>query len=164
MSQLPRADAPRTLVSLFDTALYPIRQGIMSHLDTKDILNLLKTCWTMRHNIKANEWDINDRLSRFLDSPTAFRSQLGRSNALISGSFALQFFERVVWPDSDLDIMVQEGEDLERMAKHLIESEGYKMVSENDFTNPNFGAELGYATCSAETKKVHENVTPGGIC
>ncbi|RYP70459.1 hypothetical protein DL769_004948 [Monosporascus sp. CRB-8-3] len=59
---------------------------------------------------------------------------LGRSNALISGSFALQFFERVVWPESDLDIMIPEGHGLEEMAGFLIDKEGYRLDSETETT------------------------------
>ncbi|RYP36499.1 hypothetical protein DL768_010932 [Monosporascus sp. mg162] len=57
---------------------------------------------------------------------------LGRSNALISGSFALQFFERVMWPESDLDIVIQTGAGLEEMKGFLIGTEGYKLCSETE--------------------------------
>lgn len=112
--------------------IYLVRQCLMQYLDTRDLLRLYRTSWAIRLNLKDNDWNINYRLSRFFKNPMAFRSCLGRSNALISGSFALQFFERVSWPDSDLDIMVKEGDPLEQMGRHLVEAEGYSMVQ-----NPN---------------------------
>ncbi|KAI1143205.1 hypothetical protein F5Y05DRAFT_420937 [Hypoxylon sp. FL0543] len=108
----------------------PIREGILRHLNTEDLLNLARTASTIRHSIIDNGWDINDKLSRFIKYPIQFRSQLGRSGALISGSFALQFFERTLWPDSDLDIVVQDGVNLEGLSKYLTTVERYKMVEE----------------------------------
>lgn len=108
--------------------IYPIRRHLMQYLDTRDILKLYRTSWAIRLDIKANEWNVNHRLARFFKDPTAFRSHLGRANALISGSFALQFFERVTWPESDLDIMIRDGDGLEEMDRYLTESEGYTMV------------------------------------
>ncbi|KAI1638414.1 hypothetical protein F4809DRAFT_599895 [Biscogniauxia mediterranea] len=137
-----RQDAP-TLRTLF--GIYPIRERIVRCLDTRDALHLCETSWAMRHDIKANEWDINVKLGRFVKDPVGFRSQLGRSDALISGSFALQFFERVVWPEADLDIMVQDGESLDGLAKLLIEKEGYEMVGERNFSEDDDEV-LGYRT------------------
>lgn len=57
------------------------------------------------------------------------------TNALISGSFALQFFERVTWPESDLDILVEEGDGLEEMKKYLTGSEGYTKVPQPESTS-----------------------------
>jgi hypothetical protein len=44
---------------------------------------------------------------------------MGKHDALISGSIALQFFERVVWRESDLDIYVQYGPKAEAMAHYV---------------------------------------------
>lgn len=66
--------------------------------------------------------------------PQSFRSQMGRHNALVSGSVALQFFERVVWKESDIDIFIEQGENAEAFGNYLIEQEGYKFIkaTEND--------------------------------
>lgn len=56
---------------------------------------------------------------------------MGKSNAIVSGSVALQFFERVVWKDSDLDIYICEGRQADAFEKYLTEEEGYKMISAN---------------------------------
>ncbi|MCJ1267056.1 hypothetical protein MMC22_006941 [Lobaria immixta] len=46
-------------------------------------------------------------------------------NALVSGSVAVQFFERVLWKESDLDIFIEEGKDAKAFGKYLTEREGY---------------------------------------
>ncbi|KAI1084987.1 hypothetical protein F5B20DRAFT_122961 [Whalleya microplaca] len=129
------SNAPRTLPPLqVILKIHPICARLMRFLDTKDILRLRQTSWSIRLDIMANEWNINSKLGRFIKYPTEFRSQLGRFDALISGGFALQFLERVVWPESDLDIMVQDGENLEGLARFLVEVEGYEMTDNQVFT------------------------------
>ncbi|RYP32147.1 hypothetical protein DL767_005383 [Monosporascus sp. MG133] len=87
---------------------------------------------------------------------------LGRSNALISGSFALQFFERVVWPDSDLDIMIQEGVGLEEMKGFLIDKERYRLDSETGTTCQTYLAEpTGAGSNQVSERKVQLVVTSG---
>ncbi|KAI5927612.1 hypothetical protein F4810DRAFT_272395 [Camillea tinctor] len=148
-----------TLQTLF--GIYPIRERIVRCLETRDVLRLCETSWAMRHDIKANEWDINVKLGRFIKDPAGFRSQLGRSDALISGSFALQFFERIIWPESDLDIMVQDGESLEGLSKFLTEKEGYEMAGERTFTEEGDDI-LGYRTSDfPDMKKVQLIATYG---
>ncbi|KAI1098501.1 hypothetical protein F4804DRAFT_350322 [Jackrogersella minutella] len=107
---------------------YPARHRFMPLLSTKDIIRLCQTSWTIRRAIMDNEWDINTKLERFIRYPYQFRSQLGRSDAFISGSFALQFFERIAYPESDLDILVQDSESLESLSEFITTVEGYKMT------------------------------------
>lgn len=35
---------------------------------------------------------------------------MGRYDALVSGSAAIQFFDRVLWKEADLDIYIEKGE------------------------------------------------------
>jgi hypothetical protein len=86
--------------------IFPIRQRILGCLGTRSVLRLMATSRTMCEDFRSNECNINPKLSRFVNNPFEFRSQLGRSNGLIFGSFVLQFFECVVWPESNLDIIV----------------------------------------------------------
>ena len=44
---------------------------------------------------------------------------MGTHNALISGSFAVQFFEGVTWSQSDLDIFVEYGSDADQMEDYI---------------------------------------------
>lgn len=49
---------------------------------------------------------------------------------LISGSFALQFFDRVCWPASDLDINIRQG--LGTLESYLCRVEGYTLQRSTD--------------------------------
>lgn len=53
-------------------------------------------------------------------------------DALISGSFAIQFFERVNWDESDLDIFVHDerGTGTRGFEQYLCEREGYRFDRE----------------------------------
>ncbi|KAH9947185.1 hypothetical protein B0H21DRAFT_876842 [Amylocystis lapponica] len=58
------------------------------------------------HSYIQYAFNINRRLSRYFSDPLAFRSLQARTATLISGSFALQFFDRSFYPTSDLDLYV----------------------------------------------------------
>ena len=64
-----------------------------------------------------------------MDNPVNFRSELAKHQGLISGSFALQFFEGVVWPKSDLDIFIERtyihDRSVEEMCEYLVREEDY---------------------------------------
>ncbi|KAI0323629.1 hypothetical protein GY45DRAFT_1264285, partial [Cubamyces sp. BRFM 1775] len=51
-------------------------------------------------------FDINATLGRFLPDPMSFRCLQARTGTLVSGSVALQFFDRTRYETSDLDIYV----------------------------------------------------------
>lgn len=111
---------------------YPIFSRICDFLPIASILHLTQTCKSLSnlyHVLLPYQWSINHALHRFVKQPTGLRSQLGRCNALISGSFALQYFERVVWNDSDLDIFVQDGRGTGELGLYLAETEGYVLDS-----------------------------------
>jgi len=58
---------------------------------------------------------------------------MARFNALLSGSFALQFFDRVVWKDSDLDVYVQspwlrsDNTSLLVLGQYLVSTDGFNI-------------------------------------
>ncbi|KAI0460643.1 hypothetical protein F5B21DRAFT_498579 [Xylaria acuta] len=109
---------------------YPIQRGILCNLDTGSILNLCKPSWDLRADIYVYLWDINRKLERFFENPRAFRTELGRADASISGSFALQFFANKYWPESDLDINLRDGEGVDRLGEYLVEAEGYQLAGD----------------------------------
>ncbi|KAI1418746.1 hypothetical protein F5Y12DRAFT_721893 [Xylaria sp. FL1777] len=111
---------------------YPIQSRIIPDLDTKSILHLCRVSSGLRADIYSYLWDINKRLGRFFQNPIAFRTELGRADALISGSFALQFFANKFWPESDLDINLRDGEGVERLGRYLVEVEGYELFRNQD--------------------------------
>ena len=53
---------------------------------------------------------------------------MGKSDALISGSFAVQYFERVLWEESDMDVFVQRGKSAMELGRYLCTVEGYESV------------------------------------
>jgi hypothetical protein len=115
-----------TLIDLLSGRFEPVREQLMASIDgPKTVFMLASTCRAIRSSIYAHEWDINTKLKRFVDDPVAFRNQLG-DKGLISGSFALQFFERVTWKESDLDIFMNIGGGHTDMWKYLVTAEGYQ--------------------------------------
>jgi hypothetical protein len=57
---------------------------------------------------------------------------MSKNNALVSGSFALQLFERVYWEESDLDIFVKYDSEADSMGKYLVDVESYTLVKTNE--------------------------------
>lgn len=65
-------------------------------------------------------------LSRFFSDPLEFRRLQARTATLISGSTALQFFDRSFWPESDLDVYVH-MQFTKEVGKYLLQ-EGYTFI------------------------------------
>lgn len=109
-----------------------IRKRIIQCLDIKSLLNLARMKQAVRKLVYTHEWNINDKLRRFVKNPIAFRRHQSQTRAIISGSFALQFFERVTWPDSDLDVFIDESKSgaYACMLEYLISSEGYTLAED----------------------------------
>ncbi|RPD63614.1 hypothetical protein L227DRAFT_496572 [Lentinus tigrinus ALCF2SS1-6] len=80
-------------------------------------------------------FNINCRLSRFFDDPLAFRSLQARTSTLISGSTALQFFDRTLYANSGLDLFVHKPHRRE-VGRWLLQS-GYTFVPDS-FQDPDF--------------------------
>ena len=102
-------DTVPELTDLLSSRYEPIRERILHHTDTKSVLALSSTNRQLRASIRESEFNINVKLKRFVQDPYTFRTLLGHAGGLISGSFALQFFERVVWPETELDVFLDEG-------------------------------------------------------
>jgi hypothetical protein len=76
-------------------AYWTIFDRVSSFLPIRDIHVLRRTCKAVTHiydEMLKSQWNIDARLSRFFRDPRHFREVLGQCDALISGSFALQFF------------------------------------------------------------------------
>ncbi|TFK59315.1 hypothetical protein BDN72DRAFT_729307, partial [Pluteus cervinus] len=77
------------------------------------LANFAKTCTrfrTLAHNFYGRAFDATKPLKKHF-TPTEiveFHARMQYAGALISGSTALQLFERVDYPNSDLDVYVQE--------------------------------------------------------
>ncbi|RDX55338.1 hypothetical protein OH76DRAFT_1396720 [Lentinus brumalis] len=140
-----------------------IYEPIFSTLSPANLVRISSTCRTAYAAVAAYTrltFDINRLLSRFFPSPTrgcsiscclshaheqeyarsrAFRSLQARTGTLVSGSTALQFFMRTVWPESDLDLYVHMRHRRE-VAKWLLD-EGYHYRPQ-DFQDPRFEVEI----------------------
>ena len=114
---------------------YPIFSRICGYLPIGAIISLTQTCKTfssLYQNLLPLQWNIDRTLRRFVRDPQALRSQMAKCEALISGSVALQFFERVVWPESDLDIYVEHGSHAKAFRKYIKDCEGYKFTHKSN--------------------------------
>ncbi|KAL8763422.1 MAG: hypothetical protein Q9194_007353 [Teloschistes cf. exilis] len=135
--RLNQASNPRSynkkppLLNVLDyDAQYPVCDRICSFLPIGDLINLTRTCRqlsSLYQNLLPAQWNIDHRLLRFVKDPKALRSFMGKHDVLISGSFAIQFFERVTWKESDLDLYAQAGSSTEALHKYLCEKEGYRV-------------------------------------
>lgn len=120
---------PSVLLALFDREpYYPILMNICELLHIADIIVLTRTCRRLSGLYKTLLpllWNVDRALKRFVSKPVRFRQQMAKHDVLVSGSVALQYFERVVWKESDLDIYVQTGLNAEAMAEYLVTAEGH---------------------------------------
>ena len=136
--------------------------------------NLAKTCRSAHELVQSflpRAFNINAALRRFFKEPLKFRSLQRESGMLISGSFALQFLDRTVYDDSDLDLYCN-FQDREKMGLWLMNDEGYTFAP-NSLQDPDFrqaSADAphvidlgpyvnlrGISTVFTFTKKVREN-------
>ncbi|TGO46064.1 hypothetical protein BCON_0347g00110 [Botryotinia convoluta] len=137
---------------------YPIFDNICTHLDPNEILLLRATTKQLSplfESLFKTQWSINRQLKRFVENPIRFRSKLAAHDALISGSFALQFFERRFWQDSDLDIYVNgsdESGSLNRLGEYLVNNEGYKLQAAKEDEGNDLHAYAGHLSDILEVK------------
>lgn len=117
---------------------WPIFVNICSCLEIDSIIALTRTCKALSgiyRELLPHFWNINKTLKRFVKDPKDLRSQMAAHDALIQGSFVIQFLDRVEYPDSDLDFFVQR--DIDRagsgyshgpLTKYLLDEENYTIV------------------------------------
>ncbi|KDQ52179.1 hypothetical protein JAAARDRAFT_139328 [Jaapia argillacea MUCL 33604] len=82
---------------------------VLWHASPASLFYFSQTCKLARRIVTLymkNAWNINRVLQKFFTDPLTFRSLQARTSTLISGSTALQFFDRTTYPDSDLDLYV----------------------------------------------------------
>ncbi|KAF4415970.1 hypothetical protein FACUT_12965 [Fusarium acutatum] len=118
----------------------PILEVLRSFLILPDFLALFQVCkrlYISKNNILRFICGINAALKSFVVDATMFRSQLGHYNAVISGPFALNFFQLSSNKVSKLDIFVKEGADADRFTDYLQRTGEYKNDSEVDMVRVN---------------------------
>ncbi|RBR22568.1 hypothetical protein FVER53590_00052 [Fusarium verticillioides] len=107
----------------------PILEALRSFLTLPDFLALFQVCkrlYISKNDILGLICGINATLKSFVVDATMFRSQLGQYNAVISGPFALNFFQLGSNKVSKLDIFVKEGADADQFTEYLQRTGEYK--------------------------------------
>ena len=100
------------VLTLIDSAAIELEEIVLGFLSPKELISYGQT--SRAHKRAVNDYiQRSFRVNRVLDryfTPTEigyFRYLQSRSQMFISGSTALQFFTRMTYPDSDLDIYVE---------------------------------------------------------
>lgn len=89
--------------------VYDAHQQVLHHLSLRDLRIYSVTCKDAHFAVEQfikKEYNIDTYLSRFLLQKDiySFREVQRMTNTLISGSLALQFFARLNFPSSDMDL------------------------------------------------------------
>lgn len=80
---------------------------VLLYSNSSDIYRLRRTSKVYKEWVDAALliiFNLHRRLSFYFNDPVAFRLLQSRTGTVISGSFAVQFFRRVRWKGSDLDL------------------------------------------------------------
>ena len=109
-----------------------IYDSLFGYTSPATIYRVGRTCrlayWAVK-DYTGRAFDINSHLKRFFVDPFGFRVIQARTQAVVSGSSALQFFDRTVYPNSDLDIFVA-NKDAAEVCAWIVNcgGKGYKFV------------------------------------
>ena len=101
--------------------------NIFAHCSPRSLLRFRRVSRAAQQAVQDymdRAFNVNKHLSRYFRDPLAFRSLQARTAAIVSGSFALQFFDRTYYPESDLDIYTHPERSLLDVGLYL-QSEGY---------------------------------------
>lgn len=118
------------LEELLDPDLYEVLDLIVTNLGIYNALELglaSTTCYDrIKFCLQRIPSKVDTQLRKFVQDPKILRSQLGEQNALIGGVFALNFFQLGKHDVPFLDILVEEGDRLDRMLRYIQDEEGYE--------------------------------------
>lgn len=124
---LPPVISRPTFLDIFDESQYPVFATICELISVDSIVALSQTCKPLSNlykRIQPTQWNIDRRLGEYFKEPSQVRSLMGECDALISGRFAVEFFERTKFPQRLLEIYVEISK-AERFVTHLVEVENY---------------------------------------
>lgn len=108
----------------FDRDMY---LELMLYCNAADLLCLRRTSRYWKATVDSfmkRAYNICSQLSHFFQSPLLFRIMQSNTGAVISGSFAFQFFTRSNHPTHELDIYVRY--ELRKFAGDYLISDGYR--------------------------------------
>jgi len=124
--------------STADFALFsphtPISFTVMSMVSLRDILSLgavSRGGYSACQEYLTTAWSFHRFFRKWFDDTKGLRNVLRLTGAVISGSQALQFFERTQYPNSDLDIFLQSNK-LQILVQWLLQS-GYEFSSQRNY-------------------------------
>ncbi|KAH8195139.1 hypothetical protein TruAng_010691 [Truncatella angustata] len=123
----------RSLLEGRDT-FYPIYKRLMKLLDTRSVVRLSQASKTIRAMTLSHSWNINIPFRHHFRDPRAFRSVLGECNALIAGSWVVQFLLRQLSKNEGILIFVQRGDNADKMEHYLSQKESYDVPASPDAT------------------------------
>ncbi|KAF7966524.1 hypothetical protein HWV62_38068 [Athelia sp. TMB] len=124
---------PRKIFGLILTQL-PIYEPFLLASSPKTLYAFSQTCKPAKECVQQyfdTVFDINKHLGFFLPNPLAFRNMQAKTGAIISGSNAVQFFDRTYYHDADLDVFVNPGH-CRAVGLHMIKVQGYRVVEEEE--------------------------------
>lgn len=123
-------------VWLLNPFVFPtVYDQLKKYLNTAELLVLSQTSkelGLLRYYTLKKAANVDARLKDFVHDAPLFRAHLGRDNALISGSFALNVFEMGGLKVRKLDIFVQDGPKADHIMFFVSEHEGYRSEDEQD--------------------------------
>ena len=105
----------------------PIYDNLFSYVEPCALTRMSSVSGDVRIAVKDFErraYNVNKHLARFFSDPLSFRSLMAKTRMVISGSFALQFFDRTRYPGSDLDLYAYRDDGVHEIGKFLL-AEGY---------------------------------------
>ncbi|KAH9918719.1 uncharacterized protein BXZ73DRAFT_52754 [Epithele typhae] len=123
----------------------PVYDGIFSCCTTLSLVRLSATSCEIRAAVvehRQRAFNVDKRLRRFFADPRAFRALMARTGMLVSGSFALQLFDRTIYPSADLDCYVYADGKVVDIAAHLVR-EGYTYCP-TEGQAPDFATDAGH--------------------
>ncbi|KAJ7457385.1 hypothetical protein FB451DRAFT_593931 [Mycena latifolia] len=85
---------------------------LFSHMPARELVRLMLTCRRVHWLVYDTCFSLPRLLYPFFGDATEvdrFQAMQAESATVISGSIALQFFNRTTWPDSDLDLYTHRG-------------------------------------------------------
>ena len=119
-------------LSVFDSEThYPVFSTLCGCLSISEIVSLTRTCKKLSglyRYLLPVQWDVDAALRRYFDDPKCFRSQMAKYDALLTGTFAIRYFERAVCESPHLEVVVQRGGS-QLLSKYLSDEAGYKYMN-----------------------------------
>lgn len=124
--------------------------ALFAHCTPATLHRLSLSCRISRRAVSdynSRAYDINKHFSRFFRNPVAFRRLQMYTGAVVSGSNALQFLDRAVYPEADLDIYVHK-DSAERVGKWIMDAP----LNESGESSNGPGAMMGYKFAPRENQ------------